>query len=123
MRRDDNRIWKALAEPARRRILDLLRQAPRTTGDLCRHFEFSRFALMKHLKVLELCGLVAVRRQGRQRWNHLNPTPLQEIYERWMTPYQALWSHHLLDLKQTVEHREARRKERKHAEQAPAARV
>jgi len=119
-----DRIWKALADPARRQILDLLRDAPRKTGDICSHFSVSRFATMKHLNVLESAGLLLVRRAGRERWNHLNPAPLQEIYERWMTPYMALWSHHLLDLKKTVEHRETKRKERKHDGQpAPATRL
>jgi len=126
MRRSaDDRIWKALADPARRQILDLLRDAPRRTGEICAQFSVSRFAVMKHLDVLEAAGLVIVRRAGRVRWNHLNPTPLQEIHERWMTPYMALWSHHLLDLKKTVEHREAKRKGRKHAvhQQTPATPV
>lgn len=120
-----DRIWKALADPARRHILDLLRAAPKRTGEICAHFSVSRFAVMKHLNVLEAAELVAVRRHGRERWNYLNPAPLQQIHERWMTPYMELWSHHLLDLKKTVEHREAKRKARKHDQpgQAPAARI
>ena len=113
---DDDLIWKALSDPQRREILDMLRDAPRKTGQICARFRVSRFAVMKHLKVLEAARLITVRRSGRDRWNHLNPTPLQQIYERWMTPYMALWSHELLDLKQTVEHREAKRKERKHGQ-------
>ena len=117
MPRDSHdRIWKALADPMRRTILDCLRDGPRQTSDLCAQFTVSRFAVMKHLNVLADAGLITIRREGRARWNYLNPTPLQEIYERWMTPYMALWSHELLDLKQTVEHREAKRKERKHGQ-------
>lgn len=124
-RDDQDRIWRALADPARRQILDLLREAPRKTGEICAHFEVSRFAVMKHLKVLEAAALIVIRRQGRERWNYLNTAPLQQIYERWMTPYMALWSHHLSDLKSTVEHREAKRSARKasqHGGETPATR-
>ena len=94
-------------DPSRRRILDLLRDGPRTTWDLCASFESSRFAVMKHLRVLEHARLILVRRRGRERWNYLNPIPIQSIYERWLTPYAALWAGELLDLKRrTVERRE-----------------
>ena len=69
-------IWKALSDPTRRRILDLLKERPRTTGELCDAFEeLSRFAVMKHLAVLEGAELVIVRPHGRERWNHLNTVP------------------------------------------------
>jgi DNA-binding transcriptional ArsR family regulator len=124
-RPDDDRTWRALADPARRAILDLLRDGPRRTGELCAAFEVSRFAVMKHLTVLERAGLVIVRREGRVRWNYLNPAPLQAIHERWMTPYMELWSHHLLDLKRTVEHREEKRSATRHgnSREAPATRL
>src|SRR5579875_1326896 len=79
-------VWKALADPTRRRILDLLKDRPRTTGDLCTAFSLSRFAVMKHLGVLEDAGLVVVRRNGRERWNHLNAVPLRRIYEHYIDP-------------------------------------
>src|SRR5262249_7949108 len=120
MPRDLDPVWKALADPHRRRILDLLRDRPKTTGHLVRPFEISRFAVMKHLRVLEQSGLVVVERRGRERFNHLNPVPLQAIYERWMTPYAAMWAMDLMDLKRTVERREALRKERKHDERSEA---
>lgn len=72
-------IWKALSDPTRRQLLDALRNEPRTTGELCRPFKLSRFAVMKHLSVLERAGLISVRRQGRERWNHLNATPMQHV--------------------------------------------
>ena len=83
----DDRIWKALADPCRRRILDLVRERPRTTGELARPFEVSRFMVMKHLKQLVDAGLVLVVRRGRERWNHLNPAPIQEIWRRWIEPF------------------------------------
>jgi len=75
--------WRALADPTRRRLIELLRDGPRTTGDLCQAFATSRFAVMKHLDVLEQAGLVAVRREGRLRWNELRFEPLQQVSERW----------------------------------------
>ncbi len=69
-------MWRALANPARRRMLDLLWQAPRTTGEVAVRFpKLSRFAVMQHLGVLEAARLVLVERAGRQRFNHLNVAP------------------------------------------------
>lgn len=80
-------VWRALADPTRRRILDLLAERPRTTGELCDEFtDLSRFAVMKHLDVLEAAGLVLVRREGRLRWNQFNAVPIQRIYDRWIGP-------------------------------------
>lgn len=96
-------VWRALADPTRRAILDRLRIAPRTTGALALEFPLSRFAVMKHLDVLVAAGLVLVRREGRERWNHLNPTPLQLMYERWVRPYESHWAAPLVRLKQQIE--------------------
>ena len=81
-------VWRALADPTRRRLLDFLAQGPRTTGDLvARVPELSRTGVMKHLDVLEAAGLVVVRREGRVRWNYLNPVPIQRVCERWIQPH------------------------------------
>ena len=96
-------IWKALADPTRREILDRLRERPRTTGELAEGFPSSRFAVMKHLEVLVEAGLVVFRKQGRERWNHLNAMPLQQLYERWVRPYEAHWAEGLLRLKSLAE--------------------
>src|SRR2546423_15364535 len=81
-------VWKALANPVRRRMLDLLRARPRTTGDLAAAFPaLTRFAAMQHLGVLARARLVLVRRQGRHRFNHLNPVPLRQVHERWVSRY------------------------------------
>ncbi len=95
--------WRALSDPSRRRILDLLRQRSMTTGELCRSFEFSRFAVMKHLKALEKGNLVVVERRGRERINHLNPVPIQAIYRRWIKPFERLNADRLLRLKGRIE--------------------
>ncbi len=85
-----DRVFRALGHATRRRILDLLRQAPRTTGDLCAHFgELDRCTVMQHLGVLERADLVAVRTVGRQRWNYLNVLPIKEIHDRWIGTYAA----------------------------------
>lgn len=82
---DEDRIWKALGDPTRRALLDALAEDPHTTGDLvARHPELSRTAVMKHLDVLEAAGLVVVRREGRQRWNYLNPVPIDRVCGRWI---------------------------------------
>jgi DNA-binding transcriptional ArsR family regulator len=87
---DSDRIFKALAAPTRRAILDELKDRPRTTGALCERFPgLDRCTVMQHLKVLEEADLVIVRREGRERWNHLNPLPIKHIHDRWIGPYAA----------------------------------
>ena|SRR5574341_10995 len=103
MQRELEAVWKALADPTRRRILDLLRERPRTTNGLAAAFPVSRFAIMKHLRVLERAGLVLVERRGRERWNHLNAVPLRQIYDRWISGYADQWAGSLVRLKRHVE--------------------
>ena len=90
MSSDDSadRVFKALAAPTRRALLDSLKDRPATTGELCAAFPaLDRCTVMQHLKVLEEADLVIVRRQGRERWNHLNPLPIKHIHDRWIGPY------------------------------------
>jgi DNA-binding transcriptional ArsR family regulator len=96
-------LFYALSDPTRRRILDLLRERERTTGELAEAFPSSRFAVMKHLTVLAGVGLVVARREGRQRWNHLNAVPLRRLYERWVRPYAGHWAGGLLQLQRDLE--------------------
>jgi len=88
-RGSDNVVFKALADGRRRRILDLLKGGPRTTGDLCEQFEGSldRCTVMQHIGVLEQAGLVVARREGRTRWNYLDAGPIKEIHDRWISPF------------------------------------
>ena len=80
-------LWRALASPWRRRVLDLLREGPATTSALAAQLpELSRFAVMQHLGVLADAGVVIAERRGRDRYNYLNPVPLREWYERWVQP-------------------------------------
>jgi DNA-binding transcriptional ArsR family regulator/uncharacterized protein YndB with AHSA1/START domain len=96
-------VWTAVSDPTRRRILDLLRDRPRTTSELTDEFPTSRFAVMKHLNVLESAGLILIRRKGRERWNHLNAVPLQLLYDRWVKPYRAIWASRMTNLKSEIE--------------------
>jgi len=87
---DQDLVFKALADRRRREILDLIKDEPKTTGDLCAHFqEFDRCTVMQHLGVLEKAGLVLVKREGRHRWNYLNAVPIREIYDRWINRYAS----------------------------------
>ena len=97
------RTWRALSDPTRRRLLDMLRIAPSTTGQLAQALPQGRCAVMKHLGVLQTAGLVTVHRRGRERWNHLNVAPLQQIHEHWVRPYEALWAAPLLHLRRVLE--------------------
>lgn len=97
-------VWRALASPVRRQILDLLRDGPRTTGALADHFaELSRFAVMQHLRVLEEAELVLPRRDGRKRYNYLNPVPIQQVYDRWVVRYTRPWTEALVRLRDQLE--------------------
>lgn len=101
---DFDRIFKALASPVRRQILDDLKDQPLTTGALCGHFaEIDRCTVMQHLKVLEDAGLVIAERRGRERWNHLNAMPIQDIHDRWIGPHAAAATVRLARFKQSIE--------------------
>jgi DNA-binding transcriptional ArsR family regulator len=81
-------VFKALAAPVRRDLLDALKDAPQTTGELCARFaHLNRCTVMQHLGVLEAADLVLVRRVGRQRWNYLNALPIKHIHDRWIGEY------------------------------------
>jgi DNA-binding transcriptional ArsR family regulator len=84
----DDAVFKALASPTRRRLLDELRDGPRTSGQLCAALaNLDRCTVMQHLTVLAEAGLVLVQRRGRERWNHLAPLPIKHIYDRWISWY------------------------------------
>ena len=100
---DDALVWRALADPTRRRILDHLRRRPHTTGELTEYFEVTRYAVMKHLTVLVEAGLVAVERRGRERYNHINPVPIRGIYRRWIRPFEELAADRMLTIKRLAE--------------------
>ena len=97
-------VWKALSDPTRRAILDFLRPQPRTTTEIVEEFpHLTRFGVMKHLDGLRQARLVQTREEGRQRVNSLNVVPIRQIYERWVGPFQELWSGELLRIKEIAE--------------------
>ncbi|MDF1808697.1 MAG: metalloregulator ArsR/SmtB family transcription factor [Phycisphaerales bacterium] len=97
-------VFRALADPTRRGLLDALREGPKTTSQLVELFpEMTRFGVMKHLKILEESLLVIPRKEGRTRWNHLNAVPLKQMYERWVSKYEDQWAGSLIRLKEQVE--------------------
>jgi DNA-binding transcriptional ArsR family regulator/uncharacterized protein YndB with AHSA1/START domain len=96
-------LWRALADPTRRRVLDLLVERPRTTGEIAAQFTISRIAVMRHLEVLSTAGLVTSRKRGRERWHYLNAIPLRQVHERWADPLASDLAGGLLRLKDLVE--------------------
>jgi DNA-binding transcriptional ArsR family regulator/uncharacterized protein YndB with AHSA1/START domain len=97
-------LFKALGHPIRRRILDILKQSAKTTGELNEYFpEVTRYAIMKHLTILEEGNLVVVRREGKYRRNFLNAVPLQEMHNRWVGKYMQSTANSLLNLQAIAE--------------------
>ncbi|MEZ6115170.1 MAG: metalloregulator ArsR/SmtB family transcription factor [Pirellulaceae bacterium] len=101
---DSDDIWKALADPTRRAILDLLRGGPKQTTEIVDQFpDLSRFGVMKHLDVLRSAKLVKTRSEGRVRINSLNAAPLRDVIERWIGKYEAFWANTLLRIRDEAE--------------------
>ncbi len=100
----DDRIFKALADPTRRFLLDLLfTRDGRTLTELESELEMSRFGVMKHLRVLEEANLVVTRRSGREKLHFLNPVPIREIHDRWIDKYTEHHTTALMELKAELE--------------------
>ncbi len=103
-RRDTDLLFKALADPSRRKLLDVLHvHDGRTLNELCEHLEMTRQGVTQHLDVLEAANLVATMRRGREKLHFLNPVPLQEIYERWIAKFEKPRLKALSNLKQRLE--------------------
>jgi DNA-binding transcriptional ArsR family regulator len=101
---DDDLVFKALANPARRFLLDLLFvRDGRTLAELESELEMTRIGVMKHLRLLEDAGLVVTRRSGREKLHFLNPVPIRLIYDRWIDKYRERRTSALADLKNTLE--------------------
>jgi DNA-binding transcriptional ArsR family regulator len=94
--------FEVLAEPTRRRILDLLRDGERSVGELVDRLTLSQPGVSKHLRVLRDAGLVHVRIEAQRRWYGLQPEPLTEI-DAWLEPYRRLWAQHLDALERHLE--------------------
>src|SRR5262247_2879871 len=103
-RRDTDVLFKALADPSRRKLLDLLHgHDGRTLSELCEHLDMTRQGVTQHLDILEAANLVATVWRGRERLHFLNPVPLQEIYERWIAKFEKRRLKALGDLKRRLE--------------------
>jgi DNA-binding transcriptional ArsR family regulator len=101
---DDDLVFKALADPTRRMLLDrLFERDGRTLTELEAQLAMTRFGVMKHLKVLEGAGLVVSRRRGREKLHFLNPVPIRQIHDRWIDKYREREVSALLDLKTSLE--------------------
>ncbi|MFF5896773.1 ArsR/SmtB family transcription factor [Streptomyces argenteolus] len=97
-------VFKALADPTRRSLLDeLFREDGQTLSALEARFDITRFAVMKHLKLLEAAGLVVTRRQGREKLHFLNPVPIRLVHDRWVSKYAEPWAAGLSELKSRLE--------------------
>ena len=101
---DDDRVFKALADPTRRFLLDRLYERDgRTLTELESELEMTRFGVMKHLRLLEDAGLVVARRSGREKLHYLNPVPIRLIHDRWIDKYTERRVSALADLKSELE--------------------
>ena len=104
-------VFKALADPSRRKLLDELRkQNGQTLSELCEHLDMTRQAVTKHLVLLEKANLIAVVWRGREKLHYLNPMPLHEIYERWIGKYERHRLKALSDLKKGLEENNPKKK-------------
>ena len=101
---DDDRVFKALADPTRRFLLDrLFARDCRTLTELESELEMTRFGVMKHLRLLEAAGLVVTRKRGREKLHYLNPVPIRLIHDRWIDKYTERRVSALVDLKSELE--------------------
>ncbi len=99
-------VFKALADPTRRRLLDeLFKRDGQTLGELERQLPMTRFGVMKHIRVLEEAGLVVRKRRGREKLHFLNPVPIRLVHDRWVSKYAEPWAAALSGLKKTLEER------------------
>lgn len=86
---DEDKVFKALADPTRRRLLDLLfEQNGQSLGQLCDHLDMARQSATQHLEILEAANLVTSIKRGRERLHYINPVPIHEVYERWVRKFE-----------------------------------
>lgn len=101
---ETDKVFKALGDPTRRKLLDLLcEQNGQTLGQLCEHLSMTRQSVTQHLDLLEDANLVSTTRRGREKLHFINPVPLHDIYERWVRKFEVQRLTLLHDLKQELE--------------------
>jgi len=104
----EDRLFQALADPSRRKLLDQLHASDgQTLGQMCEHLKMTRQGVTQHLDVLEAANLIVTVRQGREKLHFLNPVPLQDIYERWIAKFEQPRLKALAQLKRKLEKRNA----------------
>ena len=97
-------VFRALADPTRRSLLDaLFERDGQTLSELVERLPMTRFGVMKHLKVLEEAGLVTTKRRGREKLHFLNPVPIRLVHDRWVSKYAEPWAAGLSELKKDIE--------------------
>lgn len=102
--KSSDRVFKALADPSRRKLLDLLyAENGQTLSELCAHLSMTRQAVTQHLGLLEAAHLVTIQWRGREKLHYLNPVPLEEIYERWIRKFERQRLRAIRDLKRRLE--------------------
>ncbi|MBY0164390.1 SRPBCC domain-containing protein [Cytobacillus firmus] len=100
----ENEVFKALADPSRRTLLDLLYKSDgQSLSELCVPLAMTRFGVMKHLHILEEAGLITTRKAGREKLHYLNSVPIRQIYDRWVSKYAEPWALELTSLKNELE--------------------
>ena len=100
----DDKVFKALADPTRRKLLDLLAEKNgQTLGQLCENLDMARQSATQHLELLEAANLVSTVRRGREKLHFINPVPIHEVYERWVRKFETQRLSLLHDLKQDLE--------------------
>ena len=101
---DDDKVFKALADPNRRKLLDALcAENGQTLGALCEHLDMARQSVTQHLEILESANLVSTMRRGREKLHFINPVPIHEVYERWIKKFERNRLGLLHDLKTQLE--------------------
>lgn len=104
---DMGTVFDALGSETRRRILDIVKNDPgASVGSVAVHFDTTKIAVMRHIRILEEAGLIVSKKRGRTRRLYHNAVPIQLIYDRWTTEYSSLWAGRMADLKYRVEHDE-----------------
>lgn len=106
-------IFHALAHQVRRRILDIVKSQPGlSVNAICCHFEISRIAVSKHIKILEAADLLVIEKKGKENCHYFNVIPIQMIYERWTDEYSQFWASRLVKFKQELEEKEDERQQK-----------
>jgi DNA-binding transcriptional ArsR family regulator len=101
---DIDKVFKALADPSRRKVLDVLcAENGQTLGQLCRHLDMARQSATQHLEILEAANLISTVRRGREKLHFINPVPIHEVYERWVKKFERQRLSLLHDLKTQLE--------------------